>query len=383
MAKQKGGADFQLIERIFNQLSSSVSIALVKEDKLSYEFYGGRKAALTENNGDQNIFSVDAKAAGGKSAKAGRGFMGFGVGKGAAAKDADKRDDSSVNRTTRFMIGSASELFTGALIVKLMEFGEVSLGDGVRKFIPEFPFDDTTVYHLLTHTSGLNSDHIAPPENYAASRDFYRRLYEKIRRDCDSGVKSDHFKYGYSVLADITCRVSGQTLEELASVLIFMPLGMKYTTYNGSSLRDNQYVTPWNHKENRFMNELHAKPPTGQNGVYTTSLDLIRFGKLLISGGEFEGKSILLESSVDFLLREVTGGKFMRTPLFMIKRQVDIFGCFSEKMSADSVALTGDTGNIIFVDPLRKVVGAALTNSTWVHSISRNYSNIIDILMSI
>jgi CubicO group peptidase (beta-lactamase class C family) len=264
-----------------------------------------------------------------------------------------------------------------------MEFGEVGLNDAVRKFIPEFRFGDVTIYHLLTQTSGLTSENIMLPDNYAAMRDFYRKLYEKLGRGFLPGAKSEHFKYGYAVLADILGRVSRQMLEELASVLLFMPLGMKYTTYNGAALRDGQYVIPWNHKENRFMSELHTKYPTGQTGVYTTALDLIRFGRLFLNGGEYEGKQVFLESSVDFMLREVTDAKFMRTPVFMIKRQVDIFGCFSEKQSPDAVALTGDTGSVLFVDPRKRTVGAALTNSTWVHSVSRNYSNIIDILSSI
>jgi len=353
MAKQKVGTDFALIEKIFSQLSSSVSIALLKDDKLAYEFYGGRK------NPDS----------------AGRAE------KGDAGRDGPS--GPSVNRTTRFNIGSASALFTGALIVKLMEFGEVGLNDAIRRFIPEFPYGDVTVYHLLTHTSGLNAAVVPPPDNQDAAREFYRKIYEGLRRDYAPAVKSEYFRYGYAMLADAVCRISGQTLEELASVLLFMPPGMKYTTYNGAALRDNQYVIPWNHKENRFMSELHAKYPTGQNGVYTTALDLIRFGRLFLNGGEYDGKAVFLESSVDFLMREITNSKFMRTPVFMIKRQVDIFGCFSEKLSAGAVALTGDTGGILFIDPARRTVGAALTNSTWVHSVSRNYSNITDILMSI
>lgn len=330
MARHRGSSDFQLIEKIFDQLSSSVAIAMLKDDKLVYEFYGGR---------------------------------------------------SGINRTTRFNIGSASALFTGALVVKLMEFGEMGLADKVSRFVPEFHFDDVTVYHLLTHTSGLDSGAVPRPENQAAKHEFYNKLYGGLRRECNPGVKSKYFQYGYAILADAVERVSGQPLEELASVLLFIPLGMRFTTYNSGSLRDNQYVIPWNHKENRFMSEMHAKQPTGQSGVYATALDMIRFGRVFLNGGESEGKPVFLESSIEFMFREITGAKFMRTPLFMIKRKVDIFGCFSEKLSSAAVALTGDTGAILFIDPVRRVVGAALTNSTWVDSLSQNYSNITDILM--
>jgi len=359
MAKQKGSTEFKLIEKIFDQLSSSVAIALLKEDKLVYEFYGGRKAALSGAE-------TDVKA----GAKGGR-------------KEAVKKDESGISRTTRFNIGSASAMFTGALIVKLMEFDELRLSDTVRRYIPEFPFGNVTVYHLLTHTSALDSEVLPLPDNQAAKREYYRKLYESLIQTGAPGKKSSYFQYNYVILANIIEKIAGQSLEELSSVLLFLPLGMKYTTYNGLSLRDGQYVIPWNHKENRFMSELHAKQPTGQNGAYTTALDLIRFGRMFLSNGELEGKPVFLESSIEFMLREITGGKFMRTPMFMIKRKVDIFGCFSEKLSPESVALTGSTGSILFIDPVKNMVGAALTNSTWVDAVSQNYSNIVDILVSL
>ena len=345
MARQKVGAESKLIEKIFDQLSSSVAITLLRNDKLTYEFYGGRKAALSNNA------EGDAK--------------------------------SGINRSTRFNIGSASAIFTGAIIIKLMEFGEIRLDDYANRFLPEFPAGGVTVYHLLTHTSGLESAAAPLPDNQAAKREFYRKLYEGLKQTDAPGAKYSYFQYNYAILANIIEKVSGQSLEELASVLLFMPLGMKNTTYKGSSLKDNQYVIPWNHKENRFMSELHTKQPTGQSGIYTTALDLLRFGRMFLNKGEYEGNPIFLESSVEFLLRDITGGKFMRTPLFMVKRKIDVFGCFSEKLSPESVALTGNTGCILFIDPVKRMVGAVLTNSTWVDAVSQNYSDVIDILTTI
>ena len=398
MAKNRGGQEFKNIEKIFDQLSSSVAIALLKEDKLAYEFYGGRKAALAGNgkaapagngkaalagNGEADARQrgkADGKKVDGKSAADDKKA----AGKTAADKSAaDKHAETGISRITRFNIGSASAMFTGALAIKLMEFGEVRLSDAARRFIPEFPYDDVTVYHLMTHSSGLGSECIPLPENQAARKEFYRKLFSGLKPIGIPGQKSDYFQYDYAILAYIVEKISGQTLEELASVLLFMPLGMKNTTFNGAALRDNQYVIPWNHRENRFMTELHAKQPTGQGGAYTTALDLLRFGRVFLNRGEFEGKQVFLGSSVEFMLREISNGRLSRTPLFMIKRKADVFGCFSEKLSPESVALTGHTGAILFIDPVRRIVGTALANTTWVDAVSQNYGNIIDILMTI
>jgi len=362
MSKNRSGADFKLIEKIFDQLSSSVAIAMLKNERLTYEFYGGRKAAQAE--------------AGDEGARPKKGFM-------QPKKNAARPAEPGVSRTTRFNLGSASSMFTGALAVKLMEFDELRLGDPVNRFIPEFVNDDVTAYHLLTQTSGLACESLPLPDNKAAKNEFYRKLYGGLKQAAAPGAKSGYFQYNYAILADIIERISGRELEELASVLLFIPLNMKHTTYFGSALKDGQYVIPWNHKENRFMGELHGKQPTGHTGIYTTALDLVRFGRMFLNGGECEGKTVFLESSAEFMLREVTGGRYMRTPLFYIKRNVDIYGCFSETLSPEAVALTGDTGCMLFIDPARRTAGAALANSTWVHSVSQNYSNIVDILASI
>ena len=393
MARQKVTADFRLIEKIFDQLSSSVAIALLKDDKLAYEFYGGRKAAISEN-GDKNAKISGKKfGLGGKSGKSSgnQGKAANNLNRARNAPDDAKEKggngaglpETGINRSTRFNLGSASSLFTGALVVKLMEFGELSLSDPVRRFLPEFPFDGIMVYDLMTHTSGLDSAALPLPDNHAAKREYFRKLYEGLKQIAKPGEKFEYFQYNYAILADLVEKLSGQMLDELASVLIFMPLGMKHTTYNGASLRDSQYVVPWNHKENRFMSELHTKQPTGNNAVYTTALDLLRFGRMLLNEGEFDGKPVFLESSVEFMFREITGGKFKRTPIFMVKSVIDVFGCFSEKMSPESIALTGDMGSLLFVDPIQRIVGAALTNSTWVHAGNQNYSNIADILTSL
>jgi CubicO group peptidase (beta-lactamase class C family) len=341
MSVLQGATDFFLIERIFNQLSSTVAIALLKKDVLCYEFYGGKK--LNGKIGAQN----------------------------------------PINRNTRFNIGTATMFMTGALIVKLMEFGELRLNDKVKRFKPAFKFDGITIYHLLTHTSGLDFNNLSQPDNYMAKKEFFSQLYKAETLSYPTGSRYALFPYGYAILADIAERVTGQSIEELAATLIFMPLGMSHTTYSNVTLTDDQYVFPWSHKENRFLSEFRENISTGFSGLYTTVMDLLRFGRIFLNAGEYSGRQIFLESSIDFMMRDITSGRFMRTPIFMINGNGAAHDCFSKYHSDGTIAQIGDTGSILFIDPLSKTVGAALTNSTWVHDASHNYSNICDILMGI
>ncbi|MFB3065721.1 MAG: serine hydrolase domain-containing protein, partial [Planctomycetota bacterium] len=58
---------------------------------------------------------------------------------------------------TLFEIASATKPFTAAAILKLEEQGKLSTDDPIGKHLPGVPagLQRVTVYHLLTHTSGM------------------------------------------------------------------------------------------------------------------------------------------------------------------------------------------------------------------------------------
>src|ERR1022692_2520892 len=59
--------------------------------------------------------------------------------------------------TTKFRLGSVTKQFTAACILLLEERGKLQVNDPVKKYMPDAPatWDKVTVYHLLTHTSGI------------------------------------------------------------------------------------------------------------------------------------------------------------------------------------------------------------------------------------
>jgi CubicO group peptidase (beta-lactamase class C family) len=58
---------------------------------------------------------------------------------------------------TKFRIGSITKQFTAAAILLLEERGKLKLDDPVTKFLADAPaaWDEITLHHLLTHTSGI------------------------------------------------------------------------------------------------------------------------------------------------------------------------------------------------------------------------------------
>src|SRR5690348_11605527 len=61
---------------------------------------------------------------------------------------------------TRFNIASMTKQFTAASILLLEEREKLRTDDPVKKYFSEAPpaWDKITIYHLLTHTSGISND---------------------------------------------------------------------------------------------------------------------------------------------------------------------------------------------------------------------------------
>src|SRR5688572_19424940 len=68
----------------------------------------------------------------------------------------DMKDKKTHDSASIFQIGSITKQFTAVIILKLQEQGKLSVSNPISKFIPDFPNGDKiTLYHLLTHTSGI------------------------------------------------------------------------------------------------------------------------------------------------------------------------------------------------------------------------------------
>lgn len=289
----------------------------------------------------------------------------------------------AVNSQIRFNIGSVTKPVTASLLIKLLEFGEITLDDSIRKFVPKYLFENIKICHLLTHTAGYREGiTICLPKNKEDKERYLGDIYSISSLTNSPGEISTYFTWGYSILMDIIEKVTGVTLEEFAQEVLFKPLGMNHTTYEPASLNNCELVLPYNAAESRFLTELRNSPPTGDSGLYTTAEDLIKFGQMLLNGGGFENKIIFARATTDFMLREISGNKYMKTPIFWVKGSGDKYGCFGELCSSSTVGHPGFSGCMLFIDPENKVVGVILSNSLALHLDWKNYKKISNVIMS-
>jgi CubicO group peptidase (beta-lactamase class C family) len=202
--------------------------------------------------------------------------------------------------STKFRLGSVTKQFTAAAILLLEERGKLKLDDPVAKFIPEAPsaWGKVTLYHLLTHTSGIPDFSDFP--DYATLKlspiDPARAL-ERLRDlplGFTPGEKYSYNNTGYVVLGYVVERVSGQSYETFLRENILKPLKMNDSGYDSNSAvvprRASGYAPGPGGLTNAPYIDMHV--PLGSGGLYSTTEDLLRWTQGLFGGKVLSAASL-------------------------------------------------------------------------------------------
>lgn len=141
--------------------------------------------------------------------------------------------------STIFHIASVSKQFTAFSILLLEKEGKLSLDDDVRKYIPEVPdFGKTiTLRHLATHTSGMRDQwNLLAMAGWrlddVITKEHVLKLVSKQKElNFNPGDEYLYCNTGFTLLAEVVARVSGQSFAEFTQAKIFAPLQMNSTIF--------------------------------------------------------------------------------------------------------------------------------------------------------
>ena len=136
------------------------------------------------------------------------------------------------DRHSVFDIGSLTKQFTAAAILKLEMLGKLGTDYKVGKFFPEAPADKAaiTIHDLLRHSSGLRGD-IGGDYEKITREEFLAKLMA-APLESKPGERFSYSNIGYSLLAMIVEKASGQAYEEFLSENLLKPAGMQSTGYS-------------------------------------------------------------------------------------------------------------------------------------------------------
>jgi len=152
---------------------------------------------------------------------------------------ADFNTKRQLNDSSVFELASVSKQFTAMGIMVLKEKKQLSYDDNVKRFFPDFPYDNITIRQLLTHTSGLPSYEEQFEKNWDRKKiAFNKDVLEMLKQRKDTllfkpGSKWLYSNTGYAVLASIIDKASGMDYAQFMMKNIFQPLGMTHSyVYN-------------------------------------------------------------------------------------------------------------------------------------------------------
>jgi CubicO group peptidase (beta-lactamase class C family) len=145
-----------------------------------------------------------------------------------------------ITPSTVFHVASVSKQFTAFAVTLLANQGKLSLDDDIRKYLPEVPDfgKKITIRHLIHHTSGLRDqwELLAMGgwrlDDVITKEHILKMVRNQKELNFEPGQEHLYSNTGYTLLAVIVERVSGQSFPEFTAANIFKPLGMTNTHFH-------------------------------------------------------------------------------------------------------------------------------------------------------
>ena len=246
--------------------------------------------------------------------ESGDGSFSWAKAEGAAEEGVERIDPANP-----FFIASVTKLFIAAAVLKLYEQGQLSLKDYITRFLPQQMTsglhrtkdgtdysDKITLAHLLSHTSGLPDYIEIKPEGgnnlfdlVLEEGDRSWRIEDSINIVINQGkplfppqpleAKKKKARYSdtnFQLLIAVIEAVSGLPLDRVFEEMFYKPLNLKNTFHPGSKpLATRPPAVPLWYGDQK-LEIPQALRSFGD--LYSTTEDLIRFLRALISGEVFE-----------------------------------------------------------------------------------------------
>jgi len=256
---------------------------------------------------------------------------------------------------------------TAPLIMDLVSRGRVHLGDPVSKYLPLMDTDNKraiTVVQLLTHTSGLPSVVWAGPMTDGRARVLAR--IHAARPRFGPGERWGYSDTGFIVLGELAAALGGAPLDRLARKILD-PLGMCDSGFRPPPRTLARVVSPWpdGGKEGQVYDPLAHRlgGVSGHAGLFSSAMDLARFGQMMLGGGALDGVRVLSRQAVAAMIRP------RALPRGAGHRGLgwDIDSPYAGSrggLSHQAYGHTGFTGTSLWIDPVDQLVLVLLTNRT-------------------
>jgi CubicO group peptidase (beta-lactamase class C family) len=325
-----------------------------------------------------------------------------------AAGFADREAQRPMQEDGIFLLASIAKPIVTAAALRLVENGRMTLGDSVRRWLPDFKprladgrVPEITIHHLLTHSAGLTYVFIEPDDGpyhrLRVSSGFDRTdiadLDEFVRRISAAPLSYEPGSgWGYSnaidVLGAVIEKATAQPLPQSVAELVLNPLDMKDTGFAVIDRRRlvAQYADG-QPEPRRMADDDHAsyfgRPvafsivrlleqrafPSGGAGIAGTAGDVLKFLEALRAGGLLQSQTRSAMFNVQARTRgqaEGPGWEFGFGGAVLVDP-----AAAGTPQAAGTLQWNGAAGHKWFIDRANELTVVALTNTAFEGMVGR------------
>lgn len=193
-----------------------------------------------------------------------------------------------------FQLASVSKMFTATAIMMLHDEKRLSFDDRLSDLIPNWPYKQMTIRHLLSHQSGLQrydglTRNVWDARHFMCYADVLDLFIDKkpalnFRPGSDFAYNNTN----YVLLSALVEYLVGMSFEQYMTTRVFLPLGMRNTYFCNHQERIEKPGHTIGYKkvgrrskpaEGDYLDGVY-----GDKGLHSTVVDLYKFDRALAEG---------------------------------------------------------------------------------------------------
>ena len=210
-----------------------------------------------------------------------------------------------VTPDTVFPIASISKTVVTTAVMRLVEEGRLDLEAPVRNYIPDFRVQDESasrevrLWHLLTHTPGWEGQLRTPDRGDETLAHFTAGLAD-LPQLAPPGTVWSYNNAGFGVAGRILEIITGGTIHDALSDLVFEPLGLTHAFTRTGTAMTHRFAA--GHRERSGKTELNRPFRLPANvaagGAAMSVSSLLRYARFHLGDGTANGRRVLARQSL-------------------------------------------------------------------------------------
>ena len=277
-------------------------------------------------------------------------------------------DSPPVALNTIYDIASLTKMFTATAALQLIERGTGALHAPVRDYLPHFSAPDVTIWHLLTHTSGIDIRLSTLRER--GREDILAAIYTTVPQKAPGSVVA-YTNVNSLLLGEIVRTLYGAPLDAALDDLVIRPLGLRDTRFCPPAALLPR-IAPTEHDDTWRGRLIHGSVHdesthalggvAGHAGLFSTATDIFQFCQHwldMLTGGARTG--LLSHQTARLATTNQIPGRALACGLGWMIDRANFMGA----APTGSFGHTGFTGPAMTVVPSRETVVVVFNNRVY------------------